>query len=277
MAEQGLVEARRRLVPVIAVLPLVVLAACDRSRRADPPPLSGLVTTTVPVYPNARLKSHAELGTDAPKMWWELRTPDPLTEVRAFYRDHLPPQAANPDEEDRWGYTPEGAKEDEWVEIWISRAGESSTRIWISERSTRRGAGGDERARGGGVFSRSRFEGEGEVRVEQAVVVKVVGRRLDPDRMAELEDRLERAIRRAGSGEVDGHELDMEGRSGTVYLYGPSADALLDAVAPELATVEWLDEIVARVRYGPPGARERQVTIARRDSQPRSRAAPRDS
>lgn len=76
-----------------------------------------------------------------------------------------------------------------------------------------------------------------------------------------LQDRLVEAIRNAAVGELDGDEFG-EGAC-TVYCYGPDADRLWDAVAPVLEAESFPQGSVAVKRYGPPGAREDTVELAR--------------
>ncbi len=77
-----------------------------------------------------------------------------------------------------------------------------------------------------------------------------------------LEDRLERSIQTKQAGELDGDEFG-EGFC-TLYMYGPDADALFNAVESELRAAPLLAGSYAIKRYGPatdPKARETKVVL----------------
>ena len=99
---------------------------------------------------------------------------------------------------------------------------------------------------------------------EQAVIVhfEYAADSLAP--LFELEERLEAAITAAGVGEFDGNEIAVDGSAGSLYMYGPDADALYSVVRPLLNASVCLRNAQARLRYGPPqqGVRERLVAIA---------------
>ena len=104
---------------------------------------------------------------------------------------------------------------------------------------------------------------------EHAVLLKIVydagGEGLPDNATTEslhaLQDRLFKAILNASAGELDGDEFG-DGTC-TIYCYGPNADRLWEAVAPVLETEHFPQGSVAIKRYGPPGAREENVDLAR--------------
>jgi hypothetical protein len=71
------------------------------------------------------------------------------------------------------------------------------------------------------------------------------------DALFKLEEALEQAILAAGAGEFDGNDVG-EGEA-TLYLYGPDADALFDAIFTVLQTSPLLMRGAVIRRYGPPG------------------------
>ncbi len=108
---------------------------------------------------------------------------------------------------------------------------------------------------------------------EHAVIVQFYGfaekfwtdddRPLDP--LFELEDELISALDGKSLGELDGHEIAMDGRDGTLYLYGPDADALFAAIEPLLKASPVTQGGNATLRYGGPkesDVREKYVAIA---------------
>jgi hypothetical protein len=77
-----------------------------------------------------------------------------------------------------------------------------------------------------------------------------------------LEDRMERSIKTKQAGEFDGDEFG-EGFC-TLFMYGPDADALFNAVESDLRAAPLLAGSYAIKRYGPatdPTARETRVVL----------------
>ncbi len=97
---------------------------------------------------------------------------------------------------------------------------------------------------------------------EQAVIIKFKYGSTDLGPLSELEDQLIAAIDAAGVGEFDGNEVATDGSEGSLYMYGPDADKLFEAVRPVLASATCIHEAVATVRYGPPGDGTRQRQVA---------------
>jgi hypothetical protein len=98
---------------------------------------------------------------------------------------------------------------------------------------------------------------------EHAVVVHFSYGSTDLKPLFALEERLESAIAQAAVGEYDGNEVATDGSDGYLYMYGPDADALLQAVKPILEGASFMRGAKARLRYRPPqtGAKERIVVI----------------
>ena len=90
---------------------------------------------------------------------------------------------------------------------------------------------------------------------QQAVIVEIKlsddqwGSEADKERLYDLEDRLEAFFENnTNIGELDGNEIGMG--YWTLYFYGPSADALFDAVKPLLDTVPLPAGSYAKKQYG---------------------------
>ncbi|WP_322086800.1 hypothetical protein [Burkholderia sp. BCC1999] len=62
----------------------------------------------------------------------------------------------------------------------------------------------------------------------------------DNARLHALEQRLDRAVRQAGAGELGETELHRDGNDGYLYLYGASADRLYAVARPILKSSGWL-------------------------------------
>ena len=96
---------------------------------------------------------------------------------------------------------------------------------------------------------------------EHAVLVHFGYGSTDLSRLFSLEERLEAAIAAAGVGELDGNEVAADGSDGTLYMYGPDADALFAVVRPDLETTDFMRGARVRLRYGPPADGVREVEI----------------
>ena len=98
---------------------------------------------------------------------------------------------------------------------------------------------------------------------EHAVVVTFTYAGANPDPLFALEDRLREAIDAGGVGEFDGNELASDLSDGTLYMYGPDAEALFKVVRPLLAEAECFRTAAATLRFGPPadGVPERTEEI----------------
>src|SRR5262245_38298450 len=98
---------------------------------------------------------------------------------------------------------------------------------------------------------------------EQAVIVTFTYAAESPDALFSLEDRLREAIDAAGVGEFDGNELASDLSDGTLYMYGPDAEVLFQAVRPLLAEAACFRTAAVTLRFGPPatGVPERTVEL----------------
>ena len=102
--------------------------------------------------------------------------------------------------------------------------------------------------------------------VEQAVLVHLDGAGLpssvyDESDLATLDAQLRETLEGGRVGEFDGHEVG--GGGATLFLYGPDAEALFAAVEPTLRAYPLCRGARVVVRFGPPGASEREVRLPR--------------
>lgn len=113
-----------------------------------------------------------------------------------------------------------------------------------------------------GIFSRL-FGGKPQDQPsgDHAVIVHFDYGSTDLSALCALEQQLEHAIDNAGVGEFDGNEVAVDGCDGSLYMYGPNADALFAAVRPILEQSDAIQNAVATVRYGPPGDDVRSVRV----------------
>lgn len=99
--------------------------------------------------------------------------------------------------------------------------------------------------------------------MQQTVVVRamIVGMdlRMLRESLRILEDNLVEAIRRADTGEFDGHDVGQ----GTLRLFlcGPSAELLFRSVEPVLRQSPLTRSAAVTLRQGPPGALFRVIRL----------------
>jgi len=97
---------------------------------------------------------------------------------------------------------------------------------------------------------------------EHAVIIHFQYGSTDLSRLFAVEEKLEAAISAAAAGEFDGNEVNTDGSDGFLYMYGPDADRLFEAVRPVLEATPFMKGAVATKRYGPPGDGVRRVEVS---------------
>ena len=99
--------------------------------------------------------------------------------------------------------------------------------------------------------------------MEHAVIVHFEYGSTDLSRLFALEERVEDALATAKAGDLDGNEVAVDGSDGFLYMYGPDADRLFDAVLPVLKAADFMAGARVTLRYGPPedGGREAIVVL----------------
>lgn len=70
----------------------------------------------------------------------------------------------------------------------------------------------------------------------------------DKARLHALEQRLDRAVKQAGAGELGETELHRDGNDGYLYFYGASADRLYAIARPILKSSGWLTGTAVTLR-----------------------------
>ena len=78
-----------------------------------------------------------------------------------------------------------------------------------------------------------------------------------------LEDKLNKVISQNDAGEYDGHEIATDYSDGILYMYGPDAALLYQAVEPVLKEFSFMKGATAKLRFGPPvqGVKEIEVQL----------------
>ena len=72
----------------------------------------------------------------------------------------------------------------------------------------------------------------------------------DLDALIALQNQLTQVIEATGIGEVDGHEMAVDGSEGSLYAYGPDAKAMLAAALPIICRSPLAEGGRAYLRYG---------------------------
>lgn len=82
---------------------------------------------------------------------------------------------------------------------------------------------------------------------------------LDP--LFKLSDELEKCINDKQVGEFDGHEINMDGSDGSLYMYGPNAETLFKAIKPTLEATSFMKGATAILRFGPIGEDAKEIDV----------------
>jgi hypothetical protein len=98
---------------------------------------------------------------------------------------------------------------------------------------------------------------------EHAVLVYFEYGSTDLSNLFAVEEALERVISEANVGELDGNEIATDGSDGTLFMYGPDADALFKSIRQTLEATPFMRGARVVLRYGPPedDVPERTVTL----------------
>lgn len=96
---------------------------------------------------------------------------------------------------------------------------------------------------------------------EQAVIVHFDYGSTDLKPLFALEAQLEEVLEKTGAGEFDGNEVATDDSDAYLYLYGPDADALLEAVRPTLLAADFMKRATATKVYGELGSDVRREEV----------------
>ena len=87
---------------------------------------------------------------------------------------------------------------------------------------------------------------------EHAVIINFKYGTTDLSALFDAEDKLTEVIEKAQAGELDGHEVAVDGSDGVFYMYGPDADVLFKAIEPTLKEISFMQGAEITKRYGEP-------------------------
>lgn len=98
---------------------------------------------------------------------------------------------------------------------------------------------------------------------EQALLVNFKDGLEDISQLRELEGKLMNRIHDKNLGEFDSHSINTDLTDGTIYMYGPSAEALYRGVNDILENEKFLNGAIAVLRYGGPDdeCEEKEIVI----------------
>jgi len=113
------------------------------------------------------------------------------------------------------------------------------------------------------LFGKKEAAAEVSASEEHAVIVHFDYGSTDLSDLFALEDQLESAIGEAEVGMFDGNEVAVDGSDAYLYMYGPDAGRLLEAVKPILESSPVIKNGTALLRYGPPvdGVKEEEIRL----------------
>lgn len=86
--------------------------------------------------------------------------------------------------------------------------------------------------------------------LKQAVIIHFNYGHEGLEPLHQLESRLRILLFHEGTGELDGHEIAMDNTDGSLYFYGPNAEALFKSVRPLLLEIPFMKKAVVHLRFG---------------------------
>jgi hypothetical protein len=101
------------------------------------------------------------------------------------------------------------------------------------------------------------------MKIEEAVIIRFQYGIKGLDSLSKLEDELEEIIETKKLGEYDGHEIAVNYSDGILYMYGPSAEKIFEAIRPILEKTSFMKGAKVTLRFGPPddGVKETGITL----------------
>lgn len=96
---------------------------------------------------------------------------------------------------------------------------------------------------------------------EHAVIIDFYYGTEELDPLHELDLALADRIEEEGVGVYDGHEINMDGTDGRLFMYGPNADLLFKAALPVLTPAYFMEGAVATLQFRSHEERVNQIDI----------------
>ena len=85
---------------------------------------------------------------------------------------------------------------------------------------------------------------------KQSILINFYYGNKELDELHLLESKLRIFLYNKGIGELDGHEINMDGSDGTLYLYAHNAEELFKAIRPILLSVRFMKKAEVHLRFG---------------------------
>jgi hypothetical protein len=86
--------------------------------------------------------------------------------------------------------------------------------------------------------------------LKQAVIVHFTYGHKGLEPLRELESKLRILLFHEGTGELDSHAIAMDNAEGSLYFYGPNAEALFKSVRPLLLETPFMKKATVYLRFG---------------------------
>jgi hypothetical protein len=83
----------------------------------------------------------------------------------------------------------------------------------------------------------------------------------DDEPFYQLSEDLRRIIEDNKLGIYDGHEMAMDNRDGSFYIYGPNAEEIFKAIKPALESAFFMKGAIAVLTFGPSGTNSPQLEL----------------
>jgi hypothetical protein len=89
-----------------------------------------------------------------------------------------------------------------------------------------------------------------EIKTEHALIVTTVGVTVTLDEVSVIEEALSKVFTTHSAGDVDGHEIAVDGSEALFYMYGPDAEAMFSVALPILKAHPATASSRAMLRFG---------------------------
>ena len=96
---------------------------------------------------------------------------------------------------------------------------------------------------------------------EQAVIINFNYNLENFDSLNILEEKIESFLVEKNIGDYDGHEIATDLSDGYLYFYSTNAEILFENIKPTLSSMNFMKGAKARIRFGKPGSKEKEVII----------------
>ena len=96
---------------------------------------------------------------------------------------------------------------------------------------------------------------------EQSVIIEFNYGLEEDEPFYELSAKLYDLVEESGLGEYDGHEIAMNNKDGSFYLYGPDAKKLYEVIRETIEKTPFMKGANIRLRFGPLGTGAKEISF----------------